>query len=297
MYLGMTRKEWRNMGLGLLFISPWIAGFIWLMLYPIGYTLYLGFTKYSGFGDAVWIGLANYQRMFSDTLIATSLYNTLYYTFFAMLIGVPFTILMALAMNRPFQEVSAYRAALYLPSVLPLFALSFIVIWILNPRYGLLNFLLSLIGVPAINWLGDPTWARMAIVLMAQLGAGQVALIYLSGLRAIPASLYEAATIDGASSLQKFRSITLPLLTPVILYQSIIGIGLGLQVFTQAYIITDGGPNNATMFYVFYLYRNAFSYSQMGYASAMAWILFVISLFLAFVVFRWSRRWVIYDLV
>jgi multiple sugar transport system permease protein len=213
-----------------------------------------------------------------------------------MLIGVPFTILMALAMNRPVREIPVYRAALYLPSILPLFALSFIVIWILNPRYGLLNFLLSLTGMPAINWLGDPTWARMAIVLMAQLGAGQVALIYLSGLRAIPSSLYEAATIDGANSLQKFWSITLPLLTPIILYQSIIGIGFGLQVFTQAYIITDGGPNNATMFYVFYLYRNAFSYSQMGYASAMAWILFIISLGLAFVVFRWSRRWVTYDL-
>jgi multiple sugar transport system permease protein len=280
----------------MLFISPWLVGFVSFLVYPIVANVWYSFTDYSGFGEAEFIGLDNYSRMRSDDLFWKSLYNTLYYTLLAVPVGVVVAITLALAMNQKVREIPIYRAAIFLPSVLPIFALSFIFIWILNPRYGLVNHALGAVGVESINWLGDPTWARLSIVLLAQLGAGQFALIFLAGMRAIPSTLYEAAMIDGAGALRRFRHITLPLLTPLILYDIIIGLGLGLQIFTQAYIITEGGPNNATLFYVLYLYRQAFRYGDFGYAAALCWVLFVISLVLAIAVFRTARRWVHYEL-
>jgi multiple sugar transport system permease protein len=293
---GSGRLGRRNFLLGMLFISPWLVGFVAFLVYPIVANVWYSFTDYSGFGEAEFIGLDNYSRMRGDDLFWKSLYNTLYYTLLAVPIGVIVAITLALAMNQKVREIPVYRAAIFLPSVLPIFALSFIFIWILNPRYGLVNHALRAVGGESINWLGDPTWARLSIVMLAQLGAGQYALIFLAGMRAIPATLYEAAMIDGASALRRFRHITLPLLTPLILYDIIIGLGLGLQIFTQAYIITEGGPNNATLFYVLYLYRQAFRYGDFGYAAAMCWVLFLISLVLAIAVFRMARRWVHYEL-
>jgi multiple sugar transport system permease protein len=298
---GLARRklgaiERRNLRLGLLFISPWIIGFLAFLVYPILSSLYYSFTDYSGFGQAEWVGLSNYSRMVSDDLFWKSLGNTFYYTALAVPIGVVVAIVLALAMNQPLREVALYRAALYLPSVLPIFALAFIFIWILNPRFGLVNHVLNILGFDSIDWLGDPTWAKLSIVLLAQLGAGQYALVFLTSMRTIPPSLYDAAMIDGAGGLRQFRNITLPLITPIILYDIIIGIGLGLQVFTPAYVMTAGGPDNATLFYVLYLYRNAFRYGDLGYASAMGWILLLVSLVLALAVFRTSQRWVHYEM-
>jgi multiple sugar transport system permease protein len=293
----MTKKEWNNVFLGLLFISPWIVGFLVFLVYPIVSSAYMSLTEFSGFGDMSFIGTNNYKQMFEDQLFWTSLYNTLYYTILAVPLGAIIAIILALAMNQKLVEIPIYRAALYLPSVLPVYAVSFIFIWMLNPRYGLVNLAMSAVGLPSINWFGDPAWAKLAIVMLAQLGAGQYALIFLAGLRGIPQTLYDAAEIDGASSLRKFWHITLPLLTPVILYDVIVGLGLGLQVFEQAYITTNGGPVDSTLFYVFYLYNNAFRYGQMGYAAAMSWFLFVISLLLALLVFWSSKRWVNYEVV
>jgi multiple sugar transport system permease protein len=298
---GLARRklgaiERRNLRLGLLFISPWIIGFLAFLVYPILSSLYYSFTDYSGFGEAEWVGLSNYSRMVSDDLFWKSLGNTFYYTALAVPIGVVVAIVLALAMNQPLREVALYRAALYLPSVLPIFALAFIFIWILNPRFGLVNHVLNILGFDSIDWLGDPTWAKLSIVLLAQLGAGQYALVFLTSMRTIPPSLYDAAMIDGAGGLRQFRNITLPLITPIILYDIIIGIGLGLQVFTPAYVMTAGGPDNATLFYVLYLYRNAFRYGDMGYASAMGWILLLVSVVLALAVFRTSQRWVHYEM-
>jgi multiple sugar transport system permease protein len=286
----------RDLRLGLLFISPWILGFLIFLVYPILSLLWLSLTDYSGFGEAEFTGLDNFSRMADDGLFWKSMYNTLYYTLLAVPIGVVVAIAMAVAMNQKVREVAVYRAALYLPSILPIFVLSFIIIWTLNPRYGLLNAVLRLLGFQSINWLGDPTWARLSIVMLAQLGAGQFAVIFLAGLRSIPQTLYDAAAIDGATPWKKFRHITLPLLTPLILYDVIIGIGFGLQIFTPAYVITQGGPNNATLFYVLYLYRQAFRYGEVGYAAALSTVLFLISLILAVLVFRTSRRWVHYEL-
>src|SRR5215212_7096914 len=293
--LSLTRKERQNLRVGLLFISPWIFGFLAFLVYPIFYTLRISFTQYTGFGEPKWIGFGNYQALLNDELFWTSLYNTLYYTALAVPLGVVVAMGLALAMNQPVREVPIYRAILYLPSVIPLFALSFIFAILMNPTQGIFNQILLHLGLPNINWFGDPAWTKLAFVFIAQFGAGQVALIFLAGLKAIPVTLYEAARIDGAGALSQFRNITLPLMTPVILYDVILGLSLGLQVFTQAYIITQGGPADASRFYVIYLYDNAFRYGKMGYASAMAWILFIITFVLAMLIFRWSRRWVYYE--
>jgi multiple sugar transport system permease protein len=293
--------ERRNLRWGLLFISPWLFGFITLSIFPIIYTFYLSLTRYSGIRDPIFIGVQNYQRMAADPLFLKSAYNTLYYTLLAVPIGVVVAMVLAIAMNQKLREVSIYRAIFYLPSILPVFAISFIFVILLNPGYGLVNWLLETVGLPSPNWLGDPAYTKLALVMIAQLGAGQWALVFLAGLRGIPIELYESAEIDGAGPLRKFRSITLPLMTPVILYDIIIGLSFGLQVFTSAYILTGGGtrgaagPDNSLLTYVFYLYKQAFQFGQMGYAAALSVVLFIVSLLLAGAVFRWARGWVFYE--
>jgi multiple sugar transport system permease protein len=295
--------ERRNLRWGLFFISPWLFGFFALSIFPILYTFYLSLTRYSGIRDPVFIGLANYQRVTTDPLFWKSAYNTLYYTLLAVPVGVVVAMLLAIAMNQKVREVHVYRAILYLPSILPIFAISLIFIYMLNPAYGLVNGLLHLAGLPSPNWLGDPAWSKISLLMIAQLGAGQWALVFLAGLRGIPIELYESAEIDGAGPWTKFRRITLPLMTPVILYDIIIGLSLGLQIFTQVFILTGGGggrgggagPDNSLLTYVFYLYKQAFQFGQMGYAAALSAIMFVISLILAGAVFRWARGWVFYQ--
>jgi multiple sugar transport system permease protein len=273
-------------------------------LYPIFYSLYLSFTNYSGFGDATAAGLDNYRHLVRDPLFWQSLYNTLYYSALAVPVGVVVAIALALMMNQNVREVAIYRAAFYLPSIIPLFALTFIFIVLLNPGFGLVDFLLERVGLPAVNWLGDARWTKIAVVLLAQLGAGGPALIFLAALRAVPSELYESAILDGAGALRRFYKITLPLITPVILFDLIYGTILGIQIFTPAFILTGGtsgggaytsGPENSLLFYVYYLYKNAFQYSDMGYASAMGWVLFVISIVLALAIMRWSKAWVHYE--
>jgi len=289
-------SDLRNLLLGLLFISPWIIGFFLFLLYPVLSNFHLGMTQYSGFGEPEWIGFRNYEELVRDPLFWTSLYNTGYYVILAVPLGVVVAIALAIAMNQRVREVTLYRVLLYLPSVAPVFALSMMLIWLLNPRFGLFNYLLGFLHIPAINWLGDAHWSKLAIVLVAQFGAGQIGLIFLTALRAIPASLYDAAALDGAGPWKKFWHITLPLLTPTILYDIIIGIGFGLQVFVPAYIMTDGGPLNSTMFTALYIYKNAFEYSQVGLAAAVSGILFIINVALAVTIFWSSKYWVNYHL-
>ena len=291
--------ERRNLKWGLLFISPWLFGFIFLGVFPILYTFYLSLTRYSGIRAPILIGIANYERMIADPLFLKAAYNTLYYTFLAVPIGVVVAMVLALAMNRKVREVSVYRAIYYLPSILPLFVISFIFVVLLNPGYGLVNWVLSALGLPSPNWLGDPAYTKLSLVLIAQLGAGQFALVFLAGLRGVPVDLYESADIDGAGGWQKFRNITLPMMTPIILYDLIIGLSFGLQVFTSAYILTGGGrtaagADNSLLTYVFYLYKQAFQFGQMGYAAALSVVMFIVSLILAAAVFRWARSWVFY---
>ena len=293
-----SRNERKRLGLGLLFISPWIVGFLGLTLYPLIYTFYLSFTRYGGFLDPQWVGWANYQRLFNDNLFRTSLYNTFYYTLLAVPIGVIVAMVLALAMDQSLPEIPLYRTILFLPSILPLFATAFIFMTLLDPTTGIVNEMLRTVGFDPPNWFGDARYSKIALVGMAQFGAGQMALVFLAGLQGIPQSLYEAARIDGAGMFNRFFKITLPLMTPVILYSLINGISSGLQVFTQSYIITNGGPANSTNFLVYNLFRNAFNYSnQMGYASAIGVILFLITVLLAGLVFFTSNRWVNYEMI
>jgi multiple sugar transport system permease protein len=288
------QKNLRSLLVGLLFISPWLVGFLLFLVYPVLANFYLGMTQYSGFGEPQWVGFQNYAELIRDPLFWKSLYNTFYYVILAVPLGVFVAIALALAMNQKVREVAVYRTLLYLPSVAPVFALSMMLIWLLNPRYGLFNCLLGLLHIPAINWLGDVRWSKLAIVLIAQFGAGQFALIFLAALRAIPSTLYDAASLDGAGPWRRFFHITLPLLTPVILYDIIIGIGFGLQVFAPAYIMTGGGPLNSTMFTALYIYKNAFEYSRVGFAATISGILFAINAALAVVTFWSSKYWVNY---
>jgi multiple sugar transport system permease protein len=294
-------QERRNLRWGLIFISPWLFGFVALSIFPIIYTFYLSLMRYSGIRDPIFIGTGNYERMAVDPLFWKAAYNTLYYTLLAVPVGVVVAMLLALAMNQKLREVTLYRAIFYLPSILPVFAISFIFVVLLNPGYGLVNYLMSLVGIRGPNWLGDPNYTKIALVLIAQLGAGQWALVFLAGLRGIPTELYESAEIDGAGPLNKFFNVTLPLMTPVILYDIIIGLSFGLQVFTSAFILTGGatrggaGPDNSLLTYVYYLYKQAFQFGQMGYAAALSVGLFLASLALAGAVFRWARGWVYYE--
>lgn len=280
----------------MVFIAPWVIGLLAFIVYPIFYTVQLSFTRYGGFNEPIYIGLDNYTRMFTDSLFRTSLYNTLYFTFLAVPIGACVAMVLALAMNQPVGEISIYRTILYLPSILPLFALSFIFWALLDPNQGIINEFLRLLGLNPPNWFGNVNTAKPAIVMMAQFGAGQIALVFLAGLKGIPQHLYEAAMIDGAGALSRFKNITLPLMTPVILYDLILGISLGLQVFTQSFIITDGGPANSTNFLVYYIYNNAFRFGgNMGYASAIGVFLFGLTFVIAALVFQTSSKWVHYD--
>jgi multiple sugar transport system permease protein len=296
----MTRLVKRNLRNGLLFLSLWLFGFFALQIYPIFYTLYLSTQEYNGFGNAVYIKLQNYKELLTDPFIIQAAANTIIYTGLAVPIGIVVAICLALAMNQKVREVAVYRAILYLPSILPAFALVFIWVLFTNPLYGLLNQLWVGIGLPFIDWIGDPNWSKPSIVILAQYGAGNAALIFLASLRAIPRDFYESADIDGAGIFRKFFSITLPMITPVILYNIIWGLSAGLQAFTQAYLMAGTsnnmvGPSNSLLFYVVYIYKTAFNYSRMGYAAALSIILFIISILLALVVFFWGRSWVHYE--
>ena len=289
----MQRKQ---LLLALVFIGPWLLGLLAFTIYPIYYTVRLSFTQYAGFGEPKWIGFANYRRMLDDPLFTKSLWNTFYYTGLAVPIGVVVAMVLALAMNQNMREIPIYRVILYLPSVLPLFATSFIFWALLDPNLGIVNEFLRSLGMSPPNWFGDPAYAKLAIVIMAQFGAGQIALVFLASLKGIPQSLHEAAMIDGAGVLSRFRNITLPLMTPVILYDLILGISMGLQAFVQSYIITQGGPAKSTTFIVNLLYDNAFRYGNLGYGSAIGVVLFIITFIVAITVFQTSSRWVHYDM-
>ena len=275
--------------------SPWLLGFIVFTVAPVVASLYLSFTQYDIVRPPTFTGLANYAKMLHDPLIAKSLTNTLYYT----LISIPATILLtlglAILLNQKAHGSALYRTAFYLPSIVPVVANVVLWIWLLQPQWGLINYLLRIFGIKGPAWLASITWAKPALILMSVWGGGSSMVIFLAGLQSIPESLYEAAAIDGAGALRKFRHVTLPLLTPTVFFQVVMGIIGSFQVFTAAYIMTGGGPVNATLFYVLYLYRQAFVFMYMGYASAMAWVLFVIVLALTLLQLWLAPRWVHYE--
>ena len=234
----MNQLEKRNMRNGILFALPWITGFLVLQVFPICYTFYLSTTRYTGLGRPVSIRLDNYISIFSDSLAFLATTNTAFYTFWLMPIGLSIALTLEVAMNQNVKEVALYRALFYLPSVLPSFAMVFIWILFTNPQYGVLNRLFVSMGLPFINWIGNPRYTKPSLIILAQYSTGGPALIFLAGLRSIPKDLYESADLDGAGPFKKFIAITIPMLTPVILYIIIMYISNGLQAFTQAFLMS-----------------------------------------------------------
>jgi multiple sugar transport system permease protein len=292
---GMTART-REAIWGFVFIAPWIIGFLVFSLFPILSVFYLGFTKYNVLQPPRWIGLDNYIEMFTaDRLYYTSLYNTLYYIGFRVPSWIVIGLTLAILLNRQTPGISVYRTVFYLPTIIPLVASSMIWLWMLNPQFGFLNTFLREFGIVAPNWLRDPVWAKPAIVILGIWQLGQTMMIFLAGLQEIPPQLYEAAKIDGANRFQQLFVITVPMMTPTIYFNVVMGIIASFQVFGSAFIMTGGGPVNSTLFYVLYIYRHGFEFLDMGYASAMSVILFLLILALTILIVLTSDRWVRYE--
>jgi multiple sugar transport system permease protein len=286
---------WSERRDALIFILPWLLGFIAFTAGPMLASLYISFTRWEIVTPSVWVGLAQYTRMFNDDRFWLSLWNTSYYVFIGVPLHLFLALLAAMAVNQELRGIRFFRTAYYVPSLTPVVANSILWIWIFHPEWGLANGLLRWIGFEGLYWLQDPRLAKPAFIIMSFWTIGGQMIILLAGLKGIPATLYEAADMDGANLWQRFWNITLPLLTPALFFNLIIAIIGAFQVFTQAYIMTEGGPNYATLFYLLYLYRMAFENFRMGYASAMAWVLFLIVLLFTLIQFRLSDRWVFYE--
>jgi multiple sugar transport system permease protein len=278
-----------------LYLLPWMIGFILFTAGPMLGSLYISFTRWEIVTPSVWVGLDQYQRLFTDDRFYLSLWNTAYYVFLGVPLHLALALLAALAMNMDLKGIRFYRTLYYVPSLTPAVANSILWLWIFHPQWGLANGFLQWLGFEGLYWLQDPKIAKPAFIIMSFWTIGGQMVILLAGLKGIPQQLYEAAAIDGANTWQRFWNVTLPMLTPALFFNFIIAIIGAFQVFTQAYIMTEGGPNYATLFYLLYLYRMAFENFRMGYASAMAWVLFVIILCFTLIQFRLSDRWVFYE--
>ncbi|WP_435530619.1 carbohydrate ABC transporter permease [Paenibacillus favisporus] len=276
---------------------PAILGLLMFTLGPMIYSLFMSFTDYTGSNSPAFVGLENYKRMFSgeDQYFYKSLAVTFYFVILSVPTGIIYSFLLAILLNQNVKGKAVFRTIFYLPSIVPIIAISFIWLWLLNPDLGLANELLRSLGLPGSQWIFGEKTVVPSLALMNLWTTGGTMIIFLAGLQDIPRSLYEAIEMDGGSRFAKLRHITIPMMTPTIFFNLIMGIINGFQVFSQAYVMTNGGPNNASLFYVFYLYREAFQFSRMGSASAIAWVLFVIIMILTYVVFRTSNKWVYYE--
>jgi multiple sugar transport system permease protein len=281
---------------GWLFASPWIIGFLLLTLGPMLFSLAMSFARYDMFNAPRWIGLDNFAHMVKiDNLVLHSLKVTTLYALMSVPLHLIFGFALALLLNQKVQGLSIWRTIFYLPSVVS--GISVLILWILvlNPQFGLFNSLLAYVGIQGPNWLGAPEWALPSLVIMSLWGVGSTMLVYLAGLQGIPTELYEAAQVDGANELHRLVKITLPMMSPVIFFNLIMGIIHALQSFNNAYLMTQGGPAWATYFFMLHLFTKAFEELKMGYASALAWVLFIYILLLTLLVIRWSTAFVYYE--
>jgi multiple sugar transport system permease protein len=279
-----------------LFISPYLIGLLVLTLGAVLFSLGMSTSDWRLGREVSFVGMGNYLRALrDDPVFWHSLRVTLVYSLTAVPLNLTVGLGVAILLNQKVRGLTLFRTVFYLPSLVGGVAMAMLWVWIFNPEFGLLNWLLSLVGIRGPEWIFSPEWALPAFILMNLWTIGAGMLINLAGLQAIPTHLYEAAEIDGAGRWGRFRHVTLPMMSPVIFFNLVLGIIASFQIFTQAYVMTNGGPANATLFYVLHLYRNAFEYLNMGYASALAWILFVIILFFTLLVFRSSSVWVFYQ--
>lgn len=301
----MSKKEKRFFMYGLLFASPWIIGFLLFQVYPIICALYFSFTEYNIFSPPKWIGLENYRNLlFHDDLFLLSLKNTGFMAFIGMPISIVVALCIALLLNVKNRFMPIYRTIYYLPTVVPIVASAMLFMWILNTEYGLINNVFTLFGKSGPAWLSDPKYTKWSLIMMDTWRCGQTVIILLAALKAVPTHFYEAASIDGANSVKKFFSITLPCISPSLQFVFIMGLIANFQYFTQAFVFASvsatsqtitGGPGNSLLFYSLYLYKNAFNFMKMGYASAMAIILFIIIMITSFFVLRTTEKRMNYD--
>lgn len=290
----MTAKTRRDLA-GYAFIAPWLLGFLAFTAWPFLRSIYLSFTRYDIVRPPRWVGFANYRSLlFDDPTFIASVLVTLRYAVIAVPLGIVAGVVLALLLDAKVRGITVFRTIFFVPSIVPTVATTAVFMWILNPQIGLVNGLLGKIGVTGPAWLTDATWAFWSLVMMSLWGVGGSMVIYLAGLKDIPQYLYEAAIVDGASAWRRLTSITLPMLTPVIFFNLVMGSIRALQTFTEAFIMTNGGPEDSTRFYALYLFDRAWRYADMGYASAMAWILFLLVVLLTAGLFRTQSRWVHY---
>jgi multiple sugar transport system permease protein len=293
---GLTREQRQGLLTGILFISPWLIGFIIFRVVPFVMSLYYSFTFYPILQSPKWIGLANFRNMFTDSRFLASLYNTAYYAFFAVPLGAIFGIVLAMLLNLKVRGLSLFRTIFYLPSITPVVATALVWLWMFNPRAGVVNFVLSLVGIRGPGWLGSPEWAKPALILMSLWGVGTAVVIYLAALQDVPRELQEAAQLDGANTRQLIFHVTLPMISPVILFNVITGLIGAFQFFTEVHVMTGGSgtPADSTLMMSIYLWQNAFQYFKMGYASAQAWVMFLIIVAFTGILFKVSGRLIYY---
>jgi multiple sugar transport system permease protein len=291
----LRKPAQRRTIVGYIFIMPFILGFLLWFLIPALTSLWMAFQDWNMITPPKFVVLDNFQSLFTDKLFWQALKVTTVYTVVSVPVNMVVAFGLALLMNTKVRGIAAFRTIYYMPSIVPAVANAVLWAWILNSEFGLLNALLHAVGLPKVLWLQEPEWALPALILMSLWGLGATMVTYLAGLQGIPDVFYEAAEIDGAGAWTKLRNITIPLMSPVIFFNLIMGIISTFQIFTAGYLITDGGPQNATLFFVLYLYRNAFQYLNMGYAAALAWVLFFIIMGLTAFVFRGIGRLVYYE--
>jgi multiple sugar transport system permease protein len=293
----MTRRDRQHLIQGLLFVSPWLFGFLALTVYPLIFSFYISLTRYDLIRPPQFIGLTNYyELLFEDPLFWTVIYNTLFYVIISVPLSLVFAFGVANLLNTKIYGRSFFRAVMYIPSIVPAVCTAMVWLFLLNIQYGAVNGILQTLGLPAIPFLSSPLLAKPSLIMVAIWSTGNAVVIFLAGLQEVPRSLYEAATVDGANAWQRFRNVTIPLSTPIILFNMIIGFINAFQEFTTPWLISQGrgGPVNSTLFYSMYLYQNAFTFLRMGKASALAWILFLLILVYSALLFKSSARWVFY---
>lgn len=295
---GLSRNAKDNLA-GYLFISPWIIGFLGLTLGPLLFSLAASFTDYNITSKMNFIGLENYKRMFTmDDLFRTSLFNTIYYVIFSVPLTTAGAILLAVLLNHKIKGMKFFRTIYYLPAVLSGVAVYFLWMQLLSPSTGLVNTMLGWVGIDGPAWLFDPEWTKPALLLMKMWSVGGGMLLYLAIMQGVSPQMYEAADIEGASPWQKFYHITLPMISPIIFFDVITSTIGSFQIFQEAYVMTEngsGGPGNSLLFYNLHMWNNAFEVFDMGYASAMAWLLFIIVMILTAVNMKLGKRWVHYE--
>lgn len=293
----MTKHSLRRNLTGWLFALPAILGFVLLSLLPMAASFVLSLTNYRVANTPTFIGLENYTNLFTgvDPFFFKSLLVTVYYVALSVPAQLAFAFVVALLMNRPIRGRAVFRVIFYLPSVIPSVASSMIWLWLLDPNMGLVNMTLKALGLPTSQWIFAESTVVPSLVLMSLWTTGSTMLIFLAGLQGIPRNLYEAVQIDGGGVWSCFWSVTVPMMSPTIFFNLVIGIIAGFQTFTQPFVMTQGGPNNASLFYAFYLYREAFRFQNIGASCAIVWVLFAIIAILSLIIFRSSDRWVYYE--